>query len=31
MRRHESGFERVVACLFDVEAEELYRRLLAEV
>jgi O-acetyl-ADP-ribose deacetylase (regulator of RNase III) len=29
MRGHEGEFDRVVACLFDVEAEELYRRLLA--
>jgi O-acetyl-ADP-ribose deacetylase len=29
MRQHETGFDRIVACLFDEESEEHYRRLLA--
>jgi O-acetyl-ADP-ribose deacetylase len=28
MRRHESWFERIVACVFDAETERLYRRAL---
>jgi O-acetyl-ADP-ribose deacetylase (regulator of RNase III) len=28
MRRHEPGFERIVACAFDLETETLYRRAL---
>jgi O-acetyl-ADP-ribose deacetylase (regulator of RNase III) len=28
MRRHESAFDRIVACVFDAEAEQLYRRAL---
>ena len=29
MREHEAQFERIVACVFDVETEALYRRVLA--
>ena len=29
MRRHESRFARIVACVFDVETEALYRKALA--
>ena len=28
MREHERSFERIVACVFDAESEELYRRAL---